>query len=74
MNSSFYIKKKFPFGKVLSQFTENFEMEDLVPEIFTIFNFLLFSGQMILAHLDNALDRQPNLCILTKQSAKQFHG
>lgn len=35
MHSLFYIKQKFPFGKVLSQFTENSIMEHLVPEIFT---------------------------------------
>lgn len=49
-------------------------MKDVVPEIVTTLNFFHFSGQMIFAHLDNALDRQTNLCILIKQSAKQLHG
>lgn len=51
--SSFYIKKKFPFGKVFSQFTEKCGMEDLVPEIFTVLNFFLFPGQITQTHLDN---------------------
>lgn len=45
-------------------------MEDLIPKIFTTLNFFLFSGQMYFV----CLDRQTNLCILIKLSAKQFYG
>lgn len=58
---------------MLSQFAENFEMDDLVPEILSILNFLLFFGEkMIFASLDNALDRQPS-SIPINQRAKNIH-
>lgn len=70
----FYITKTFAFGKVLSQFSEKFEMEDLVPEILHILNFLLyyfFSFYFFFFWTVDfcifgqcALNRQPNLCIL----------
>lgn len=72
----FYITKTFAFGKVLSQFSEKFEMEGLVPDILHILNFLLYYFFFFVFFWtvdfcmfgQCALNRQPNLCILMAYS------